>query len=45
VGEPEAIGPELQRRYGDVISRLSFYAPYAGNRDRWQRVLQDMRGA
>jgi probable F420-dependent oxidoreductase len=45
VGEPEAIGPELQRRYGDVISRLSFYAPYAGNRDRWQRVLEDMRGA
>jgi probable F420-dependent oxidoreductase len=45
VGEPETIGPELQRRYGDVISRLSFYAPYAGNRDRWQRVVQDMRGA
>lgn len=45
VGEPETIGPELQRRYGDVISRLSFYAPYAGDRDRWQRVLQDMRGA
>ncbi len=45
VGEPETIGPELDRRYGDVISRLSFYAPYAGNRDRWQRVLQDMRGA
>lgn len=44
VGEPEEIGPELQRRYGDVISRLSFYAPYAGNRDRWQRVLEDMRG-
>ena len=45
VGEPEAIGPELQKRYGDVISRLSFYAPYAGNRDRWQRVLEDMRGS
>jgi probable F420-dependent oxidoreductase len=44
VGEPEAIGPELQKRYGDVISRLSFYAPYAGDRDRWQRVLADMRG-
>ncbi|HEU5084701.1 MAG TPA: LLM class F420-dependent oxidoreductase [Acidimicrobiales bacterium] len=44
VGEPEHIGPELQKRYGDVISRISFYAPYAGNRDRWQRVLADMRG-
>ena len=45
IGEPETIGPELRRRYGDVISRLSFYAPYAGNRDRWQRVVEDMRGA
>jgi len=44
VGAPEEIGPELQRRYGDVISRMSFYAPYAGDRDRWQRVLADMRG-
>jgi len=44
VGEPEAIGPELQKRYGDVISRLSFYAPYAGDRERWQRVIADIRG-
>jgi len=44
VGAPEETGPELQRRYGDVISRMSFYAPYAGDRDRWQRVLADMRG-
>jgi probable F420-dependent oxidoreductase len=44
VGEPEEIGPELRKRYGDVISRISFYAPYAGDRDRWQRVLADMRG-
>ena len=27
VGAPEAIAPELRRRYGDVISRISFYAP------------------
>jgi probable F420-dependent oxidoreductase len=44
VGEPETIGPELRRRYGDVISRISFYAPYDADRDRWQRVLQDLRG-
>ena len=43
VGEPEAIGPELRRRYGDVISRISFYAPYDSDRDRWQQVLQDLR--
>ena len=44
VGEPEEIGPELRKRYGDVISRISFYAPYAGDRDRWQRVLADLKG-
>jgi probable F420-dependent oxidoreductase len=44
VGGPEDIGPELRSRYGDVISRLSFYAPYDSDRDRWQRVLADLRG-
>jgi probable F420-dependent oxidoreductase len=28
VGEPEQIAPELQRRYGDCVSRLTFYTPY-----------------
>ena len=44
VGEPEQIGPELQKRYGDVISRISFYAPYSADRERWQQVLADLRG-
>ncbi len=39
VGEPEAIAPELHRRYGDVIDRISFYAPYASDPDRWSKVL------
>ncbi len=43
VGEPEQIGPELQKRYGDVISRISFYAPYDGDRDRWQQVFADLK--
>ena len=28
VGEPEAIAPELLKRYGDCITRISFYTPY-----------------
>lgn len=44
VGEPEEIGPELNKRYGDVVSRISFYAPYAADRSRWQKVLESMRG-
>jgi probable F420-dependent oxidoreductase len=38
VGEPEAIAPELGRRYADVISRISFYAPYRSDPDRWTAV-------
>ncbi|MCU1366610.1 MAG: putative oxidoreductase [Ilumatobacteraceae bacterium] len=39
VGEPEAIAPELHRRYGDVIQRISFYAPYASDPARWDKVI------
>jgi probable F420-dependent oxidoreductase len=45
VGEPEQIAPELKRRYGDLISRISFYAPYKSDPDRWQRVLEDLKAA
>ena len=33
VGEPEQVAPELKRRYGDVIDRISFYAPYQADRE------------
>ena len=39
VAPPEEIAPELARRYGDAISRISFYAPYRGDPDRWQAVM------
>ena len=45
VGEPEQIAPELKRRYDDVISRISFYAPYKSDPDWWQRVLEDLKAA
>ena len=40
VGEPEQIAPELHRRYGDVIQRVSFYAPYKTDPARWQKVIE-----
>ena len=43
VGEPEQIAPELLRRYGDVIQRISFYAPYKSDPDRWRQVLADLQ--
>src|SRR3954469_23372355 len=45
VGEPEQIAPELKRRYGDVISRISFYAPYKNDSDRWKGVLESLKAA
>jgi probable F420-dependent oxidoreductase len=45
VGEPEAIAPELTARYGDVIQRISFYAPYASDPDRWAAVMAALRAA
>jgi probable F420-dependent oxidoreductase len=45
VGPPEQIAPELQRRYGDVIDRISFYAPYKSDPDRWRSVIDALRAA
>jgi probable F420-dependent oxidoreductase len=45
VGEPEAIAPELHQRYGDVIQRITFYAPYRSDPERWTRIIADLRAA
>jgi probable F420-dependent oxidoreductase len=45
VGEPEEIGSELHRRYGDCIQRISFYAPYKVDPDRWTKVMADLKAA
>ena len=43
VAEPEQIATELKRRYADVVDRVSFYAPYQGDRQRWQAVFEDLK--
>jgi probable F420-dependent oxidoreductase len=45
VAEPEQIAPELTRRYGDVIQRISFYAPYQSDPDRWRKVMAALQAA
>jgi len=45
VGEPEQVAPELKRRYGDVIDRISFYAPYQADRARWLPVIEALQAA
>jgi len=45
VGPPDDIAPALQRRYGDIFHRITFYAPYRSDPARWHRVLDDLRAA
>jgi probable F420-dependent oxidoreductase len=42
VAEPEQVAPELERRFGDIVSRISFYAPYASDPGRWQGVMDQL---
>jgi alkanesulfonate monooxygenase SsuD/methylene tetrahydromethanopterin reductase-like flavin-dependent oxidoreductase (luciferase family) len=45
VGEPESVAPELNRRYGDVIQRISFYAPYKSDPARWAGVIDALKAS
>jgi len=43
VGEPDKVAPELGRRFGDVIDRLSFYAPGQSNPEQWREVMEALK--
>ncbi len=43
VAEPEKLAAGIQARYGDIVQRLSFYAPYASNPERWRAVMEDLK--
>ena len=36
---------QRRRRFGDIVDRLGFYAPYQSDPDRWAAVLSDLRAA
>ena len=41
-----AIDPlELSKRYGDCIQRISFYAPYKSDPERWHGVMEALKAA
>jgi probable F420-dependent oxidoreductase len=44
-GEPEDIPRLLLARYGDIVDRCSFYAPYQSDPDRWANVLAGFKAA
>jgi probable F420-dependent oxidoreductase len=42
-GDPEDIPAKLLDRYGDVVDRISFYAPYKSDPERWSRVIEGFK--
>lgn len=44
VAEPDAVAAGLRKRFGDVVDRISFYAPYAVEPGFWAGVARDLRG-
>jgi hypothetical protein len=45
VGEPEQIAPRWKARWGGLVDRLSFYAPYKSDPERWTAVMQALQSA
>ena len=43
VGEPHEIAPGLLSRYGDVVDRLSFYAPGQGDISTYRSVMDEIK--
>jgi probable F420-dependent oxidoreductase len=42
VAEPAGVAPEIQRRFGGLIDRVSFYAPYETGPQAWDLILEGL---
>jgi len=43
VAEPTSVATAVKSRFGGLVDRLSFYAPYSGNPDLWGGVIADLK--
>jgi probable F420-dependent oxidoreductase len=43
VGAPEEVPGAIKARYGDLLDRLSFYAPYKSDPERWGSVITELK--
>lgn len=43
VAGPDDVARKMRDRYNDVVSRISFYAPYRSDPDRWTQVLRELQ--
>jgi hypothetical protein len=41
----DRVAGALKERWGDVLDRLSFYAPYDTDRAQWDEVITDLKAA
>lgn len=45
VAEPDRVGDELLARFGDLVDRVSFYAPYAASAGAFAPAIERLRAA
>jgi probable F420-dependent oxidoreductase len=45
VAEPDQVAGRMLDRFGDVVTRCSFYAPYRTSRELWTPVLAELKAA
>lgn len=43
VATPDKVAPALLSRFSDILDRLSFYAPYGGDRDVFSQIVADLK--
>jgi probable F420-dependent oxidoreductase len=45
VGAPDEIAPKIKARYGGLVDRIAFNAPYRADPDAWTAALQGLHDA
>lgn len=45
VAEPEGVAERFRARYGGIVDRCSFYAPYKTDPDRWSAVIASLKAS
>ena len=43
VAEPHDVASKIKSRYGHLVDRFSFYAPYGANKELWGSVIADLQ--
>jgi len=45
VAEPDQVAVELKKRFGEVVDRVSFYAPFRSDPEAWAPVIESILAA